>query len=92
MEYRYALVTSDDCHQISMKLFKTFQEAWGEMKDKIKSILVDRRYSEEEFEKDCENGTSDDFGIYDNYAWVSVPTFGWIDMQIFDLTSCKRED
>lgn len=92
MEYRYALVCCDDCHSISLMLFKTLKEAQKGMREKIKWILVPKRYTEKEFEEAVKNGCSDDFHLGKRGAWVSVPTFGWMDLEIFDLMYCKKEE
>lgn len=88
--FRFLLVCADDEHRITVKKFKTEQEAREKMISELKETLFKEGYTEEMFKEQCELGYPDDFNVGERWAWVSIAHFGWVDWEIFDLKEVKE--
>lgn len=98
-KFRYILVSVNDDHVISTKKFTKIRDARKQMKKEFMEILIPKVYTEEEFEEyknifnepvELEDMDADDFGFYENSAWISSNHFGWVDWEIFDLKEVKE--
>ena len=88
-EYRYILVRFEDTRTMSVKKFKTIDDARQAMKADLKGVMVPDFCCEEDFEDQIVSG--DYCGFYGWSAWLSSSHRGCIDWEIFDLEVVKGE-